>query len=380
MTIAANRQIVSSSPQGTKSSVSHQHREFCNDDRVEVENGNRDSFQEQLDDNRILISSWLQKRSHKTHQWQKRWVVLRNCQLSYYKDSSEHKPSCVINRANLLSYSAIRDNNNKHHFAIYTSNRGIHWKTDDQNTYNQWINALELFIQQHDEGNENPPTESRIIPSKDYHFTKPNALAELDLSSSEDQYFSSGFDSPMSLRDHQEPTFAPSPILLEHPEEEETCPSPLTDKDSLDKPSTPPSLPRPMLESPASLPKSSPVPTPKTNIGGSDEYIIEQGYLLRLRKRYNQWRKFYIILTNENISFHKNNLDLSKPYKVIPIQDIVDVIELDPLSKTKNWCLLIITPEKRLRFCADSEEEMIKWLSALKTLVLKRRGSRTSVC
>ncbi|KAK7680494.1 hypothetical protein QCA50_016493 [Cerrena zonata] len=165
----------------------------------------------------------------------------------------------------------------------------------------------------------------------------------------------------MSLRDHQEPTFAPSPILLEHPEEEETCPSPLTDKDSLDKPSTPPSLPRPMLESPASLPKSSPVTTPKTNIGGSDEYIIEQGYLLRLRKRYNQWH-------------------LSKPYKVIPIQDIVDVIELDPLSKTKNWCLLIITPEKRLRFCADSEEEMIKWLSALKTLVLKRRGSRTSVC
>ena len=47
-----------------------------------------DSPDEQIDDNKVLLSSYLLKRSAKTHQWKKRWVVLRNRQLSYYKDSS----------------------------------------------------------------------------------------------------------------------------------------------------------------------------------------------------------------------------------------------------------------------------------------------------
>ena len=38
-----------------------------------------------IDNNKLLISTVLYKRSRHTRQWKKKWVVLRKCQLSYYK-------------------------------------------------------------------------------------------------------------------------------------------------------------------------------------------------------------------------------------------------------------------------------------------------------
>ncbi len=145
------------------------------------------------------------------------------------------------------------------------------------------------------------------------------------------------------------------------------------------------------------LPIPKVIKRPVTYIG--TEQVIETGCLLRLRKRYNQWRKFYIVLTDQRLCFYKspsststasnnnnnNNNNNNKnneifnvndiifkmvPDKIIKIGDLIDAVEIDSLSSTKNYCMLIITPLKRIRFCASNEEDLTKWLVAIKRCIL----------
>ncbi|ODV81443.1 PH-domain-containing protein [Suhomyces tanzawaensis NRRL Y-17324] len=289
------------------------------------------AFTSQVDSNRLLVSSYLYKRSSKTHQWKKTWVTLRKCQLGYYKDSSEHKPIKVINRADLLSFNEIPDNH-KYHFAIYTSKKVIHFRCEDSNALHAWKHALGVFFEESaDLYVEKSPPEMTLLGPVDLEYSGP-----------EDMYLSSGLsDSPMP-HDHSHQFQLAQPTIDEE------------DEDDIRRKPRSAQVPPPPLASSESEP---------------DEYLIEEGHLLRLRKRYNQWKRLYIVLTSRALYFYKNAGDQSKPIKVIPVLDLVDVIELDPISTSKVWCLLVITPLKRLRFNASSEEEMIRWLSALKTLI-----------
>lgn len=100
----------------------------------------------------------------------------------------------------------------------------------------------------------------------------------------------------------------------------------------------------------------------------SEEKILESGHLLRLKKRYKQWRSQWVVLSNERLVFYKTEKSKS-PVKVISIENLIDVVELDALSKSKQYCMQLITPEKRMRFCAPSEEDLIRWLAAIKAVI-----------
>ncbi|KAH3679822.1 hypothetical protein WICMUC_000722 [Wickerhamomyces mucosus] len=110
------------------------------------------------------------------------------------------------------------------------------------------------------------------------------------------------------------------------------------------------------------------------------EHIIDRGYLYRLKKRYNKWKKYYILLTNRYLYFFKSIKDYenNKICKSIDLDKIIDTVELDPLSRTRLHCMLIITPLKRIRFCAESEEDLTKWLVLLKTIIKIRREAVSS--
>ncbi|KAK6457083.1 uncharacterized protein RJT20DRAFT_1663 [Scheffersomyces xylosifermentans] len=423
------------------------------------------SLQDHFDNNKVIVSSFLFKRSSKTHQWKKKWVVLRNCQLSYYKDSTEYKPNKVISSSNLQSFSKIPDHQ-RYHFAIYTNNKVLHFKTGDKTIYKKWIVALETFFKEDDEeatskeetsiveetikvqkivqpeishevshnsgltqeqselaedGSLDENAEADVdnagdeaeeddqasssksqnlvsVSSSSFHHSyninssrhslpvsvkRTNSYTD-EYSGPEDPYLSSGVSDSQMNQDS--PTFAPSPFVLENPIKEE-----VEEEDRIDL--HPPSVEvskkvdevtTPMKEldisEPVEINHEARISQKRTSIRSlpdvhEEECLIERGYLLRLRKRYNQWKRFYIVLTNKNMYFYKSE-SIHQVYKVIPISQLVDVIELDPLSKSKQWCLLIITPLKRVRFSAPSEEEMIKWLSALKALVMKRNMSK----
>ncbi|RCK64999.1 Pleckstrin y domain-containing family A member 7 [Candida viswanathii] len=347
-----------------------------------------------IENNRVLISSFMYKRSTHRKHWKKKWLVLRKCQLSYYKDSREHKPLKVYNASKLLSFNVIPDNH-RNHLAVYTTNKVLHFRTDDDALFTKWIDAwLEFFNlknhsndadeeeyedfedteelykdtsteqqqrqQQHhhqqqgecydgDAGSvsssilQPPPTlPIHSIQNRQSQAKRTGSYTSdsINTETSDDMYSSDGFTSDSPLTPNAPPSSLTSPFFntLDVPREE----------DERDK--------SPMKPKPRGEEKES-------ALREVAEYTIEEGSLEVLRRKYNQqWKKYHVTLTSRSLKLdipHGNILN-------IPVYDIEDVIELDPISSKRQWCLMIITPLKRLRFSCGDEAEMTKWFSAFK--------------
>lgn len=57
----------------------------------------------------------------------------------------------------------------------------------------------------------------------------------------------------------------------------------------------------------------------------------------------------------------------------INLADILDVIETDPISKSKQNCFKVITPKRTYICCVDGEESQVAWLAALKVALEKTK-------
>ncbi|CCE88999.1 Piso0_001795 [Millerozyma farinosa CBS 7064] len=301
-------------------------------------------------ENKVLISSYLSKRSKKTRQWRHVWVVLRNCQLSYYKNEKEHKALKVFSIDSILSFSEVKDRASNH-FAIYTNNRVLHFRAANRPLFDKWISALEeLDCRRQVEMGLIQPADSTAKGNNG--ITSEETGGETAQSSSNEE--DTGYDTSTHLPNgahvmgNSTDECAEQGAVGVHNTTEGTdlhhnCTADDDDDD--------------------------------------DEFVVQQGHLQKLKKRYSIWQKYYVVMTNKSVSFFKHQEDVRK-FKVVsslPANDIIDVIELDPLSKSKKWCFLLITPTKRKRFCASSEADMLAWLSALKFLSHKSNSSRKSV-
>lgn len=90
----------------------------------------------QLNENQVLVQLWVSKKLERTHQWNRRWAVLRGCQLSYYKNELEHKPNRVLRPGDVLAYSC-RDQT----FVLHTRKRDFEFSVEAASE--QWRRSLE---------------------------------------------------------------------------------------------------------------------------------------------------------------------------------------------------------------------------------------------
>lgn len=335
-----------------------------------------------VNEHEILVSTYLLKRN-KSHNWQKKWFVLRRNQLSYYKDSKEYKASKVIPIADILSFSQIPDNHSNH-FIVVTNERIYHLRALDSKDFAKWTGSLEMILKMNEEEEEEfvgsnhlfrprKISDNLVIKnSKDIDFMEElnhDTQQQLNFSGTDDNFTSGLSDGgsgsiPTNLNQSTS-SFQnqfPTPIPEEKPAVFSSPPPPPTSNND------------PNQEDPSVLVYNS-------LSSDSPEHIIDQGYLLRLKKVYNQWKRYYIILTNKFLYFYKNHKDFEshKVYKKINLDDLIDVVELDPLSKSKTYCMLLITPMKRIRFCAENEEELTRWLVLLKTIVKTRKKKESAL-
>lgn len=61
---------------------------------------------------------------------------------------------------------------------------------------------------------------------------------------------------------------------------------------------------------------------------------------------------------------------------IIPLPSILDVVEVDALSKSKRFCMQVITDDRSYRFCAKGEDELSRWLGSFKSLLTKKAAAR----
>ncbi len=77
----------------------------------------------------------------------------------------------------------------------------------------------------------------------------------------------------------------------------------------------------------------------------------------------------------KGLSLYKNS-DEYAALLVLAVGNIIDAVEVDPISKSKQYCFMIITEEKNYKLCAMDEEGLIAVLGALKSLITKQRAKR----
>lgn len=113
----------------------------------------------------------------------------------------------------------------------------------------------------------------------------------------------------------------------------------------------------------------------KVQTTSDEERIIYHGwiYLLKSKSGVRQWKKVWMVMRPKQLALYKNEEEYTAQL-ILPFPSIIDVVEIDPISRTKTSCMQIITEERNYRFCALDEESLAKWLGAFKSLLSKRKA------
>jgi hypothetical protein len=114
--------------------------------------------------------------------------------------------------------------------------------------------------------------------------------------------------------------------------------------------------------------------TSVSNVEQDPDRVIWQGrlYLLRHRRGMRQWKDMWAVLRPRNLILYKDESEYTARW-ILPMSAVVNVVDLDPLSKSKKHCLQVITEEKSYRFCAHDEDALVRCIGAFKSLLAKRR-------
>ena len=110
------------------------------------------------------------------------------------------------------------------------------------------------------------------------------------------------------------------------------------------------------------------------NVENDPDRVVWQGRLRFLRSKggVRQWKKCWAVLRPRNLILYKDETEYSALF-VLYLSSILNVVDIDPLSRTKKHCFQIITEEKSYRFCAFDEDSLVRCLGAFKSLLSKRR-------
>lgn len=110
------------------------------------------------------------------------------------------------------------------------------------------------------------------------------------------------------------------------------------------------------------------------NIEQDPDRVIWHGWIFYLRTKggVRQWKHLWGVLRPRNLILYKDESEYTAQH-IIRLNVIVNVVDIDPLSRSKTNCLQIITEEKSYRFCAHDEESLVQCIGAFKSLLAKRR-------
>ncbi|KAF9392600.1 hypothetical protein CPB97_000053 [Podila verticillata] len=92
--------------------------------------------------------------------------------------------------------------------------------------------------------------------------------------------------------------------------------------------------------------------------------VIRQGYLLKLGNKYKTWRKKWFVLRGDKLTYYKNTKEY-QPHGIIPLSTVIDCLQTDPVSKSKQYCLRIVTTKRSFLCSAPDEDTLLQWLDAL---------------
>ncbi|KAI1797029.1 PH-domain-containing protein [Ganoderma leucocontextum] len=307
-------------------------------------------------DETVIKTGYLWKKGERRKTWKKRWFVLRPAHLAFYKTSAEYKLLRLLDLTEVHSCTPVVLKKHQNAFGLVSPTRTFYLQAENPNDVREWVSAInDTRVQLLSTSTRNSVSSPIPIP------TTPKTATPA--------FYSSGVSSSPSH----------SPNLHQ-----------LTSSESDDA-------------SPHSQPGPVPAP-PATAIGetSSPSKPVLSGYLMKCGSRRHNWHKRWFILSGEKLIYSRSHMD-TKPHRQIPLALIIDALEYDlppnrshptisspgPQSPHQHHAsssapedgeaagahtFKVVTTKRTLLLCAPSEEEEIKWLSAIRALIARRSG------
>lgn len=263
------------------------------------------------------------------------------------------------------------------HFAFFTSSKNYHLKASTPAEVEGWIRDLKAIIDKPQNTSSNEKRRHSMIPQVQFQgdldhegVTVEDATVVTPTSHSDKRKSSS---TASSLDNEQ-----PLPVMLTAPAADHDAMSDASSFNprSEDEDDKPTSNPRKISNSSAlsSSTWTTNTTTASTIQPAQPEPVLEQGYLYRKRRHYHTWVKHYARLTPSTLSLYKSDSAAhlaAAPLKSFSIESLVDVVDQDEVSKKKEWCVLLIARDSQVQLAFKTEEELVRWLAALKLQIDK---------
>ncbi|KAF4997834.1 hypothetical protein FGRMN_3582 [Fusarium graminum] len=340
-----------------------------------------------FDFDRVLKSGYVQKRTQKTKKWKPVYLVLRPNTLSLYKNETEDRLRHQLYLSELTAVAELKDPKHKREnvFGLFSPSRNYHFQASSAQDAQEWMSLIRRDARIDEEEDEmilaNPRAGQRFNSS-----TKPVSINgnlpnehERFLSSSPEPMASSAPRYVTSSGGRRRSSMLESSGMSGA---EFASHSDLSDNEAFRPQDSSydtlaghsPSNPAPGVGRPGGQGIRSTSQISVSNVEQDPDRVIWQGrlYFLRHRRGMRHWKDMWAVLRPRNLILYKDESEYTARW-ILPLSAVVNVVDVDPLSKSKKHCLQVITEEKSHRFCAHDEEALVRCIGAFKSLLAKRR-------
>ena len=317
--------------------------------------------------------------------WRTIYLVLRPNSLSTYKSDKEEKLRRKIYLSDLTAVTLLKDPKNKRQnvFGLFSPSKNYHFQAPTLKDAQEWVELIRRDARIEEE-EEEMFLASPVVQHPPVAHGARLSSPEPNLSvASPDHFLSSSPEPPEPLRRSIGASYARRPSQIDSSGlsgAELASHSDFSDSDmhrvpgasfeslAVPQPSTSPRPSRPSLGAFNAHRISG------THLDADPDRVIWQGWMWFHRSKggVRQWKKTWAVVRPRNFILYKDEAESSVLF-ILYMSSIVNVVDTDPMSRTKKHCLQIITDEKSYRFCAHDEEALVQCLGAFKSLLAKRR-------
>ncbi|RYP10461.1 hypothetical protein DL764_000644 [Monosporascus ibericus] len=342
---------------------------------------------------RVIKSGYVQRRTQKTKTWKPVYLVLRPNALSLYKTDKESKLRQKVYLSDLSAVTLLKDPKQKRHnlFGLFSPARNFHFEAPTQEDAQEWVDLIrkDARIEEEEEemflaspivrrqsfapagllGNKSERARHAAMENERFLSSSPEPV-EVTTSRPKSgrrpshNVESSGF-SGNELASHSD--FSDTDIQRNHGVSiESLAVQPLSPSGAARF--------RGSLDGRPSFGNRNASQISGLNLEQDPDRVLWQGWLMFLKSKggVRQWKNYWAVLRLKNLIFYKDKTEYAAS-RIIDMSTVVNVVDIDPVSKTKIHCMQIITDEKSYRLCARDEETLLQCLGAFKSLLSKRR-------
>ncbi|KAK8026653.1 PH domain-containing protein [Apiospora marii] len=342
---------------------------------------------------RVLKAGYVQRRTQKTKAWKTVYLVLRPNALSVYKSDNESKLRHKLDLSELSAVTLLKDPKGKRHnlFGLFSPAKNFHFEAPTAKDAQEWIDLIRKDARIEEE-EEEMFLASPIVRRQSYAAVGVLSGNTSGLLRDPPRSSSSPEPEPMMRRvptssnrrtsNAMESSGLSGNELVSHSDfsDSENVPRIGASIENLSGRS--PSASAVVIGSDArpGLGERNLSQVSGINIENDPDRVVWQGWLHFLKNKHGvkQWKKCWAVLRPRNIILYKDESEYTAAF-IMALAAIVNVVDIDPISKTRSHCMQIITDEKSYRFCAQDEESLVQCLGAFKSLLSKRKDLQARV-